>query len=871
MTLPSGNITFLFSDIEGSTAAWERAPLAMPAALARHDELVRSAISANAGYVFATGGDGFGAAFASVDDALRAAVDAQRAIRREPWPDRVPIRVRMAINSGEVTERDGDYFGPPVNRTARMMSTAHGDQVVVSARSAGLVKEVPAGTELVDRGEHPLKDLRRPERIHELVIDGAPGRALRTAVAVSSTLPSFRTSFVGRGDELSMLATTESRLVTLVGPGGAGKSRLAVAHAADTATTYRDGAWFVDLTSATGPDVLPVLLSALQLTPSEGQFGALRGWDALIVVDNCEHVREAATDVIQELLDRCPSVRIIATSREPLRLAGEQLLRIGGIDDGVMLFLERARQADPGFEPTDTEIAAIRELTDHLDGLPLAIELAAARVHLVDVRDLAADVFDRADGRPVRGRPARHRDLNAVVQWSIDLLDEAERTVLGRLALFDGGFTRDAAEAVVGDDGLSVGRVRAALGHLVDLSLVQSERTSNGVRFRMLDTVRAVASGSLIERDDADRTAAAFVDWITDWSQRSRIVRLDEAGWWPDQSEVANQRAGMQFALALGPRAGVELLSRAAWAIAGSGFGEEVRAALAQLRRSEGADDPDVELLLDTAELALVELVGDFARSHELAGKLAEERGDLLHAATGTSILAHHLSATDPARARAVLDRFEQDHGPIPHTTFMRAEVALGEGRFEDAVEAMVAALGIGRLDDLDAERTDTGIMIDLTASLLALDRVDEATVVHDALPEDARSTMPYGPLLGAAIAASTGPHGVLDDLRAAIELEARFAVPLVDLDCVVLGSHVAMRLGRPDLAAEALGATRGQPQRTICMFGMRRQLGALARGSLGDAEFGRLFQRGSGRPAREAFAGLVSGLEESSSRVPPR
>lgn len=865
MTPPTGTVTFLFSDIEGSTAAWEHMPELMSGVLARHDQLLRAAIAANSGYVFATGGDGFAVAFASVADALEMAVDAQRTLRSEPWPDELPILVRMAINTGEVVERDGDYFGPAVNRTARMMSTANGGQVVVSERSAGLVEVPPAGAVLEERGERRLKDLRRSERIHELVIDDVPGRPLRTTsmpTPTPSNLPSFRTSFVGRAEHTRALADATGRLITLVGPGGAGKTRLAAEHAAKSAAEHRDGAWFVDLTSARGDDVLDVVLATLGLASIDDQLTALRGWDALVVLDNCEHVLADAADLVDDLLERCPDLRILATSRQPLHVDGEQLVRVGGLDDAVGLFLERARLADPDFVPEPDEVESIRVLCDRLDGLPLAIELAAARVRVVGLDQLASAILDAHTGRSTRRRPERHRDLHAVLQWSINLLDDDATTVLRRLALFEGGFTNDAAETVASDDLVDARAVRATLTTLADASLMQAERTDAGIRFRLLETVRSVAHDLLVEHGELDQTAIAHLGWIIEWSTRSGIVRLDQAGWVGDRREVANQRVGLRHALRLGRAAqGSALLARAAWSLTFSGFVTETQDTLQRFRSTDGADDPDTATLLDLAELAIVELVGDFGRSHELALQFAS-CDDRTLAATGASIATHHLAATNPREARDLLARHETTHGPIPHTTYMHAEIALGEGRFADAVDSMLEALDLRAVTDLGrGTAPDGGIIVDLTVSLLALDRLDEAAFALEATPDDETGGAAYGPLIAAALAAAQGATDVVGDLRHAFDLEVQFGIPLVDLDCVVMGAHVAVSLDHPEVAAEALGATRGQPQRALSMFAMRRMLRGRLQSTLGDAEFRRWSESGSSRRPRDAFALLIERL----------
>ena len=505
------------------------------------------------------------------------------------------------------------------------------------------------------------------------------------------------------------------------------------------------------------------------------------------------------------------------------------------------------------------EVESIRVLCARLDGLPLAIELAAARVQVVGLDQLATAILEGDTGRSTRSRPERHRDLQAVLQWSIDLLDEAATTVLRRLALFEGGFTGDAAVSVVSDDVLPPRAVRAALA---DASIVQTERTDAGIRFRLLETVRSVAHDLLVDHGELDRTALAHLDWITEWSARSGIVRLDRAGWLGDRREVANQRVGLRHALRLGRVThGAELLARAAWSLTLSGFVTETQDTLQCFRVVDGADDPDTATLLDLAELAVVELVGDFVRSHELALRFAAS-DDRTLAATGASVATHHLAATNPQEGRLLLGQYESRHGPIPHTTFLHGEIALGEGRFADAVGSMLDALDIRAVTDLGrGAPPDSGIVVDLTVALLALDRLDEATLALESAPDDETGGAADGPLLGAAIAASRGETDVVGDLRHAFDLEVRFGIPLVDLDCLVMGAHVAVAVDRPEVAAMALGATRGQPQRALSMFAIRRMLRGRLQAALGDAEFRRLTESGAGRRPRDAFSTLIEKL----------
>ena len=442
MGQPSGVVSFLFTHIEGSTAAWEVAPAEMASALAHHDAILRAAIEDHGGYIFATGGDGFAAAFAAADDALAAAVSGQRALRAEAWPTEALLRVRMGLHSGTSIERDGDYFGPNVNRAARVMAAAHGRQIVASATTRALIDG--SGLDAVsfeDAGVHRLKGLERPEPLVHVVVDGEGGfppvRALESDL---NNLPVARTSFVGREEEFGTLGSmvAERSLVTIVGPGGSGKTRLALAHASSI-TDCADGVWFVDLSDLDREgSVAEAVLTAVGLSADglgrEAVTAAaekIAGWNAIIVLDNCEQVIDAAAEMAEELLNRCPNVALLATSREPLAVDGEHLLRIAGLGatrgDDSRLFVERVRLTDPRFQPSAADIATIADVCADLDHMPLAIELAAAKAAQLGMGDLVAGLLSASPDRRQRRRRQRHRSLGEVVQWSLDLMTEPER------------------------------------------------------------------------------------------------------------------------------------------------------------------------------------------------------------------------------------------------------------------------------------------------------------------------------------------------------------------------------------------------------------------------------------------------------------
>jgi predicted ATPase/class 3 adenylate cyclase len=877
--LPSGTITFLFSDIEGSTRAWDRAPDRMPGVLARHDQIVRAALARHGGYVFATGGDGFAVAFQRADAALAAAVDAQQEQRGEPWPEDLPIRVRIGIHTGEAEERDGDYFGAAVNRTARLMSVANGSQVVLSRTTVDLVGTLPDGTSAVDKGTHRLKDLRRPESIHELVIDGRPGPDLRVARATNDQLPNFATSFVGRRSELDDLAelSSRSRVVTLTGPGGVGKTRLAAAHATASGERTRDGAWFVDLTDAAEGHLHSTVLGALGL-PSTGDWGALVGWDAVVVLDNCEHVLDAAADLVDDLLASCPGVRVVATSREALALPGEQILPVGPLlgtdeelgaesaNDAVHLFLDRARLANPTFAPSAADLATIGELCRELDGLPLAIELAAARVDRHDLAKLTDSLFAGIEDRRDRRRATRHRSLEATVRWSCDLMDDATRRVFRQLSVFHGGFDADGAVAVIAAAEADARLVHRELSVLIDQSMVQAQRTPLGTRYRMLKTIRVVAAQLL---DDAGETAALrdrHLDWIAAWSAANH-VNLDRPGWLGPIEELDNQRAGLTYALASRELAqAIDLFADSMWTPLFAGRLDETRRTLDSLSALAESPGPETTIRLDECRMMMAEATGDFETSHQLAERFRNDQPGTSRWYLGAALIVHHFAATAPYEAVAALEEYQACAGAVPMASYLNAEIQLGEARFAEAVESILTSLGVSDVGELGAsvaQRCDPGVLIDLTVALRADRRIDEAAICADLLAE---STNPAARLGAAALQAMVlGSSGSTDEivehLRRAQVVQRRWPLPLFDLDLAVYGAFTAAEVGRPALAAETLAVTRGMPQRFLSSFGIRRALRTRLNAELGDEEWRKAIEAGAGRAPEEAFAVLIDRL----------
>ncbi len=487
--LPSGAVTFLFTDIEGSTRLWEAHPDAMRAALLRHDSLLRSAIELHGGCIFKTVGDAFCAAFASAARAVDAALAGQRGLRTEPWSDEAPIRVRMALYTGAAEERDGDYFGPAVNRVARLLGIAHGNQVVLAAATADVLAGcLPDDAGLQDLAAHRLRDLQEPLHVFQLLHPALPDEfpPLRSLQAFANNLPVQLSSFIGREQELSELRgllTSSSqpgsaRLITLTGAGGVGKSRLALQAAAEVLEEYPDGVWRVELAALSDPALLPqAVASALGLREEPGRAlpqtlaEHLRARHLLLVLDNCEHLIAACADLAQWLLGDSPGIRLLATSREALRIEGETAYRVPSLSlpesgalpgealrhsEAVRLFVARAGAAAPSFRLTVRTLPAVAQVCRRLDGIPMAIELAAARVRALPVERLAERLEDRFRLLTGGSRTAlpRHQTLRALIDWSYDLLNDQEQALLARLSVFAGGWALEAAVAVGGGSGL---------------------------------------------------------------------------------------------------------------------------------------------------------------------------------------------------------------------------------------------------------------------------------------------------------------------------------------------------------------------------------------------------------------------------------
>ncbi|HET7095080.1 MAG TPA: tetratricopeptide repeat protein, partial [Thermomicrobiales bacterium] len=589
---PAGTVAFLFTDIEGSTRLWERDHAAMRRAVERHLALLDAAIAANRGVHFKTVGDAVQAAFPDAPAAVAAAVAAQRTLAAEAWDETGPLRVRMALHVGEAAPVDGDYLAPCLNRLARLLATGAGGQVLLTDVARRLAAGcLPEGVTLRDLGRHRLRDLLAPEDVWQLVIPGAPDHfpPLASLERHPTNLPSQPNALIGREPDLAAIATLlaqpGTRLLTLTGPGGTGKTRLALQAAADGIDAWPDGAFFVELAALSDPALLlPHIAEALGVREGSGLdlHGALlsylSGKTLLLVLDNLEQFRpsEGAGRVVADLLANCSSLTILATSRAPLRIRAEREYPVSPLEapnperlpplpalaaiPAVQLFIERAQAAKPAFALTVDNAGAVAKMCAWLDGLPLAIELAAARTRALAPDELARRLAGKLDllaGRAA-DRPDRQQTLRATIDWSHDLLDPDEQALFRRLSVFAGGCTFDAAEAVAAApeplaldplDGVTL---------LLEQSLLRADERGNETRYRMLETLRAYGRERLAEADEEAACRAAHGAWFRRMASDAGAALAGPDGWrWATQldAEHDNLRTAIDWALETGKAA----------------------------------------------------------------------------------------------------------------------------------------------------------------------------------------------------------------------------------------------------------------------------------------------------------------------------
>lgn len=632
---PTGNVTFLFTDIEGSTRLWETQREKMQAALTEHDSLLRGIMERHDGYVFKTVGDAFCVTFSSAAHALAAALD----IQRELTPTQthgLPLRVRAALHTGTAHERAGDYFGPNVNRVARLMIGA-GGQTLLSQATETLVREaLPPGAGLRDLGHHHLKDLQQPEHIFQLLHvdihrDFPP---LKSLDALPHNLPEQLTSFVGRESQLARVKKRleGTRLLTLTGSGGGGKTRLALQTAADLLEKFCDGVWLIELAALTDLEFVPQTVATVLgvreqpgRTVTESLVDYLKPRTILLILDNCEHLRGACAHLADTLLRTCPSLRILATSRAPLGVAGENIETVPplGLPDvrhlspdgpefiaalmrgeATSLFLERAFAVQSAFAITPHNASALLEICRRLDGIPLAIELAAARVKMLSAEQIAGRLDDRFRLLTDKNRRTdlpRQQTLRAMIDWSYDLLTPAEQVLLRRLSVFAGGWTLEDAEVICAGEEIDEYDVLDLLSQLVDESLVLGTEHLRVTRYRLLESVREYAREKLEEtaaeaKTVVDRHGARYSQWA---AQAESDGGGDAQALWLERTETEydNLRASLAWSL---KQAEPEISLRLAgslwrfWTV--RGYLREGRHWLAQVLALPGKDTLEVSI-----------------------------------------------------------------------------------------------------------------------------------------------------------------------------------------------------------------------------------------------------------------------------------
>ena len=580
-------MTLLFTDIEDGVRLWEADRDAMAAASVRYDRIVHEQIEASGGHVFKAVGEAHRAVFADPVAALSSAVAIQRAVGAEPWAPGQPIRVCVAMHSGACAERDGNYVGPVVNRTARLLDVGHGGQVLVTAAAYALLADrLPGGIGLRDLGEQRLKDLGRAERVFQVTGSGLAEEfgVLRSLddPALRHNLPSQATSFVGRAVELAelrVLVSGGSRLVTIAGPGGIGKSRLALQVAADALDGPGDGVWLAELAPVAEPELVPrTAAAALRISDAPGRpmletvVDAIGDRELLLILDNAEQVLEAVAELAAAVIRSCPRVCLLVTSREPLGISGEHVFRVPGLAvppadladparltafESVQLFVEHAALHQRGFIVDDTSAAAVAAICVRLDGIPLALELAAARLSSLSAPEISARLDQRFRLLTTGNRTAlpRHQTLRALIDWSYDLLSPDEQTVLKRLSVFAGGWTLEAAEAVARGGAVEEWQVLDLLAALVGKSLVQAEVIDGATRYRLLETIRHYAAERLALRaglDLQDARVAHRDHYLSVVETAAAQLRGPDELRWLDriEAEFDNIRAALAFSIA---------------------------------------------------------------------------------------------------------------------------------------------------------------------------------------------------------------------------------------------------------------------------------------------------------------------------------
>jgi predicted ATPase/class 3 adenylate cyclase len=907
MTDAAAVTSFLFTDIEGSSLKWLNHRAAMQAALADHDRILRAAIAANGGEVFKTAGDAFLAAFKRPSDAVNAAIAAQRSLAAHDWSSVAGLKVRMAVHCGTAEKRDGDYFGPALNRCARLLSLAHGGQVLATSTSAELLsaeREVKEPLRLI--GTHPLDDPAQSVAIHQVLVAGLPQDfpPLRTPQTRPTNLPRHLTSLIGRQSEIDAIKAmiAANRLVTLTGPGGVGKTRLAIETGLDLLPRFTHGVWLVELAPLNDPAlVVSAVGTALLLDlsgnrpPRDILISHLQTQDILVVLDNCEHVVDAVAALVEAVLGGAPGVRILVSSQELIGLPGEQVLRVPPLDvpdaaspvaqdavkaGAVQLFVERVKAANPKFAFGDKAALVVSAICRRLDGVPLAIEMAAARAPMLGLEPLlqGLDARFRILTGGKRTALPRQRTLHAALDWSHALLTDNDRIVFRRVGAFAGGFTLTAATAVAGDDALKDFEVVDCLADLVAKSLVAADTTSSGTRYRLLETMRAYALEKLGEAGETDAVARRHATYFRGLVEKSfegsfTLPTIEWRNLYP--SELDNVRTALDWSFA--PSGDAELAIALA---AGSHHLFDYLSLFDEIKKwlalAEAKLSPRASRALETGlrcAMAVNMLHGGYIPTDETVAAL-EHAAERCREPREELLLGRVLALLGLARANrretSHLELVLTEAKPIlEQNPFGRAWYQLlcgmlkaAQGELPEARRFVEVAIGVAR----DAGNLGTQNFAELISAMYALRAGNHALAID--LLRDLRDRIRQSPfadmrrlagangMLGLALA-EIGEHDeALTLMRETISMARRIGIVFVFIDGFVLNTALA---GRYENAVRLAGwsdqhfgkAAEGRFNMTRLL--LRARANAILSANLHAAEIERLMAEGAQMSEDEA------------------